>query len=61
MGMTAVYFFLTKESAMRYILRPDLDANVRFFLYLEKVRRLRIGVFLLTGIFLIITFTLTHS
>ncbi len=40
-GNTAVYFFLTKESAIRYILRPNFPPVVRFFLYREKVDLLR--------------------
>ncbi len=45
-GMTTVYFFLTKERALVYILLPLLAAG-DFFLYLEKVDRfLRLTIFL---------------
>ena len=43
---------------MRYILRPNFAPVVRFFLYRENERRLRIGNFLFTGILLIITVNL---
>lgn len=48
MGITTVYFFLTKERALFYILLPPLAAGERF-LYLEKVlRRFRIVDLFLT-------------